>query len=88
MSDSTSSGIDCIEYTNFASEIDLVAVHGKAARHVMVISAGAGTALLAVRTTRSGEQTRTLTTYDKWERALQITRIMTTTTVARIQVTW
>lgn len=87
-SESTAPGEDIIEYSSFGADIDINAVHGKPARHVEIIDEGAGTKLLVIECATSGGVARTLTVYSKWARALQITKIKTATTVARLQITF
>lgn len=82
--DSQGPAADVVQYTSFASEIDLTQLFGGPSRAVMVVGAGSGT--LAVETTGSGGATRTLTVTDGWYMALQVTRIKTTTDVATLQV--
>lgn len=86
MADSTKPGIDIVEITSFASDLDIQATYGRPARHIEVITAGAGALVLRCA---SSTADRTLTVYDKWARALQVTHIRSAgTSVTKVQLTF
>lgn len=86
--DSSGPGTDCIEYTSFAGDVDLYGAKGRTARMIRVVTAGAGTKKLDVITAGSKGASRSLTCVDGQELVLQVTKILATSTVTLVQVTW
>jgi hypothetical protein len=87
-------GTDIFEYNPTAGDLDIVATFGRAARHIEVITAGGGALVMQCASSFSapGSDTivsRTLTVYDKWQRSLQVMKLIAAgSTATKVQLTF
>jgi len=88
MNEVTTAADDCIELSVFSPDVNLVALFGKPARSVFVVDAGSGTRQLVVVCAGSGGSSRSYTTANGWSKDLKVTKILATTTVSVVQVSF
>lgn len=76
--------VDAVEYSSFASEIDLYSTKGRDIEKLRIVSAS-GTATITVRTADSGETERTYTVAQGEELAIQIRAIVSVSNVTKVR---